>query len=85
MQILIWVMIGALAGWLAGKLMKGRDYGLAGNIILGLIGSIVGGWVLHLLGRVPPTQWWQQALVGALGAVLQRRRAVALPHLGQEP
>jgi len=70
MQILIWVLTGALAGWVAGKLLKGQDYGLAGNIILGLLGSVVGGWVLHLLGRVPPTIWWEQVLVAALGAAL---------------
>ena len=67
MQILIWVMTGALAGWLAGKMMKGRDYGLAGNLILGLIGGIVGGWLLHLLGGIAPTLWWQQVLTASKG------------------
>jgi uncharacterized membrane protein/uncharacterized membrane protein YeaQ/YmgE (transglycosylase-associated protein family) len=70
MQVLISVLTGALAGWLAGKLTKGRDYGLAGNVILGLMGSIVGGWLLLLLGGGSPTQWWQQAVVSALGAVV---------------
>ncbi len=84
MQILIWVLTGALAGWLAGRLMKGRDYGLAGNVILGLIGSIVGGWVLHLLGRLPPTIWWQQAIVGALGAVLVLLAARLLKPIAEQ-
>src|SRR5437773_3782982 len=84
MQILIWILTGALAGWLAGKLMKGRDYGLAGNVILGLIGSVVGGWVLHLLGRVPPTHWWEQSLVAALGAALLLGVAQVLKPLASQ-
>ena len=70
MQILIWVMTGALAGWMAGKLMKGRDYGLSGNMILGLLGGIVGGWLLRLLGATGPVLWWQQVLTSALGALV---------------
>jgi uncharacterized membrane protein/uncharacterized membrane protein YeaQ/YmgE (transglycosylase-associated protein family) len=70
MQFLIWILTGALAGWSAGKMMKGRDYGLVGNLTLGLIGGIVGGWLLHLLGAVSPSMWWQQAVVSALGALV---------------
>jgi uncharacterized membrane protein/uncharacterized membrane protein YeaQ/YmgE (transglycosylase-associated protein family) len=70
MQEIIWVVTGALAGWSAGKLMKGRDYGFTGNIILGLLGSIVGGWLLHLLGATAPSVWWQQVVVSALGALV---------------
>ncbi len=70
MQELIWVVTGALAGWSAGKLMKGRDYGFTGNIILGLLGSVVGGWLLHMIGATAPDAWWQQFLVSALGALV---------------
>jgi uncharacterized membrane protein/uncharacterized membrane protein YeaQ/YmgE (transglycosylase-associated protein family) len=70
MEALIWVATGALAGWSAGKLMKGRDYGLLGNIIIGLIGSLVGGWLMHLLGGRAGGEWWQRAAVAALGAVV---------------
>jgi len=70
MQEIIWVVTGALAGWSAGKLMKGRDYGFTGNIILGMLGSIVGGWLLHLIGATAPNQWWEQLVVAALGALL---------------
>ena len=70
MEALIWVLTGAFAGWLAGMLMKGRDYGLAGNIILGLIGSLVGGWLLQLLGAAAPSDIWRHVLVSMLGAVL---------------
>lgn len=44
------LVIGALAGWLAGKLMKGGGFGLLGNIVVGVIGALVGGWVFGLLG-----------------------------------
>ena len=70
MEALIWVATGALAGWSAGKLMKGRDYGWVGNIILGLIGSLVGGWLMHLLGGREGPEWWQRAIVAALGALV---------------
>jgi uncharacterized membrane protein/uncharacterized membrane protein YeaQ/YmgE (transglycosylase-associated protein family) len=70
MEALIWIATGALAGWSAGKLMKGRDYGLFGNIIIGLIGSLVGGWLMHLLGGRRGTEWWQGAIVATLGAIV---------------
>ncbi|MEM7728014.1 MAG: GlsB/YeaQ/YmgE family stress response membrane protein [Pseudomonadota bacterium] len=48
--ILIWIVIGAVAGWLASVVMKGGSFGLLGNIVLGIIGAFVGGWLLGLLG-----------------------------------
>ena len=50
MSIVIFLAIGAVAGWLAGNLMKGRGFGLPGNIIVGIVGAILGGFVLGLLG-----------------------------------
>ena len=50
MQILYFVLIGVVAGWLAGALMKGGGFGLVGNLVLGIIGSIVGGFTFSLLG-----------------------------------
>jgi uncharacterized membrane protein YeaQ/YmgE (transglycosylase-associated protein family) len=50
MSIVYILIIGAVSGWLAGQIMKGGGYGLLGNIILGIVGSLVGGWVLGLLG-----------------------------------
>src|SRR5439155_19969534 len=67
---LIWVLTGALAGWLAGNLMKGRDYGLGGNLILRLLGSVVGAWLLHLLGEAPPQDTLRQVITSSLGALL---------------
>lgn len=48
--LLYQLLIGAVAGWLAGKLMKGGGFGLLINIILGVIGGVVGGWLFRTLG-----------------------------------
>jgi uncharacterized membrane protein YeaQ/YmgE (transglycosylase-associated protein family) len=48
--LIIFLLIGAVAGWLAGRIMKGGGFGLLGNIVVGVIGSEIGGWVFFLLG-----------------------------------
>lgn len=48
--LLIFLFIGAVAGWLAGTLMKGGGFGLLGNIVVGILGAIVGGWVFGAMG-----------------------------------
>ena len=45
-SLIIFLAIGAFAGWLAGNLMKGDGFGLIGNIVVGIVGAVVGGWVL---------------------------------------
>ena len=48
---LLWfLLVGLIAGWLAGKLMRGRGYGLLGDLIIGGLGAILGGWIFGLLG-----------------------------------
>jgi uncharacterized membrane protein YeaQ/YmgE (transglycosylase-associated protein family) len=50
--LLIFLIIGAIAGWLAGIIVKGYGFGLLGNIVVGIIGSFIGGWLfprLHLI------------------------------------
>jgi uncharacterized membrane protein YeaQ/YmgE (transglycosylase-associated protein family) len=49
-SILIWIVLGIIAGWLAGQLMKGSGFGLVGNIIVGIVGSFLGGWLAGELG-----------------------------------
>ena len=46
-----WIIIGAIAGWLAGKLMRGGGFGLLVNILVGIAGAIIGGWVFGQIGR----------------------------------
>ena len=48
--LIAWLFLGLLAGWLAGKLSRGRGYGCLTDVILGLIGSVIGGWVFTKLG-----------------------------------
>jgi uncharacterized membrane protein YeaQ/YmgE (transglycosylase-associated protein family) len=50
MNLLIFLLIGALAGWLAGTVMKGGGFGLVGNIVVGVVGALFGGWLLPQLG-----------------------------------
>ncbi|MCB0610242.1 MAG: GlsB/YeaQ/YmgE family stress response membrane protein [Lewinellaceae bacterium] len=50
MDLLYILVIGAVAGWLAGQIWKGFGFGIIGNIIIGIVGSFVGGWLLAKLG-----------------------------------
>jgi len=49
-MILIWLLIGAIAGWLAGMIVKGGGFGLPGDIIVGIVGAFIGGWLFAQLG-----------------------------------
>lgn len=50
MSLIIFLAIGALAGWLAGNIMKGSGFGTLGNILVGIVGAVLGGFVFGLLG-----------------------------------
>jgi uncharacterized membrane protein YeaQ/YmgE (transglycosylase-associated protein family) len=51
MMYLVWqIVIGIVAGWLAGKIMRGRGFGLVIDLLLGIVGSVIGGFVFGLLG-----------------------------------
>jgi uncharacterized membrane protein YeaQ/YmgE (transglycosylase-associated protein family) len=61
-MVLIWfLLVGLVAGWLAGKIMKGSGYGVIGDIVLGVIGAVVGGFLFRLVGI---------AAYGTLGAII---------------
>jgi uncharacterized membrane protein YeaQ/YmgE (transglycosylase-associated protein family) len=53
MGLLTWIVVGAIAGWLAGQVMKGSGFGLIGDIIIGVVGALVGGWLAGALFNVP--------------------------------
>jgi uncharacterized membrane protein YeaQ/YmgE (transglycosylase-associated protein family) len=48
---IVWfLVIGIAAGWIAGKIMKGRGFGLVGNLVIGVIGALVGGFLFNIIG-----------------------------------
>ncbi len=54
MDIIIWIVVGALAGWIASMIMKSdAEMGALANIVVGIIGAFIGGWVVNLFGTAP--------------------------------
>lgn len=62
------IVIGILAGWLAEKIMK-RNHGLLTNLVVGLVGALLGGFLAHALG-FDYSGWWASLIVSVLGAVV---------------
>jgi uncharacterized membrane protein YeaQ/YmgE (transglycosylase-associated protein family) len=48
--LVILIIVGAIAGWLAGQIVRGFGFGLIGNIVVGIVGAFIGGWLLPRLG-----------------------------------
>jgi len=67
--IIWWIIIGLVAGWAAGRIMKGGGYGVLADILLGIVGGIVGGWLVGLLGFGAGGVIWS-IVVATLGAVI---------------
>ena len=67
--LIVWLFIGALAGWIAGKLMKGGGFGLVGNIVVGLIGAVLGGLVFDAL-NIEVDDFLGSLITAVLGAVI---------------
>ncbi len=71
MGLIAWIIVGLLAGWLTGMLLKGSGYGLLGDLLLGLIGSIVGGWLFGLiLPAAEPSGLIGSIIVATIGAIV---------------
>ena len=73
MGLLSWIVVGAIAGWLAGKLVKGEGFGCLGNIIVGVVGGLLGGFLASTLFNIPDAVNGfnlTSILVAFLGAVL---------------
>jgi uncharacterized membrane protein YeaQ/YmgE (transglycosylase-associated protein family) len=64
-----WIIIGLIAGWIAGHITRGRGFGCLVNVILGLIGAVIGGWIFTRIGLVGFGFWWSLA-AATVGAVL---------------
>jgi uncharacterized membrane protein YeaQ/YmgE (transglycosylase-associated protein family) len=69
-SIIAWLIIGALAGWLAGVLVKGGGFGLIGDIVVGIIGAFVGGWLAGVLHIHVGSGWISSIITAAIGAAL---------------
>ena len=48
--LLAWILIGLIAGWLTGKVTRGKGFGCIANLVLGLVGAVIGGWIFSRLG-----------------------------------
>ena len=71
MSILGWILLGLIAGWLAGVLVKGSGFGVVGDIVLGILGALVGGAITSTLMGVDITGFnLESLLVAVLGAIV---------------
>ena len=70
MHLLWWIIVGLIAGWATGKIMKGSGYGTLWDIILGIAGAIVGGWIMRALGGTGQGGMIYTILVAIGGAVV---------------
>lgn len=69
-NVLLWLVVGAIAGWLAGMVMKGGNYGLVGDIIVGLIGAVIGGFLFGALNAGGPYGLVGSIVVAFIGACI---------------
>lgn len=69
MSLLIFLALGAIAGWLAGLIMKGGGFGLVVNIIVGIVGAIIGGWVFSFLG-ISTESLFGSMVTAVVGAII---------------
>ena len=70
MGLIVWIVVGLIAGWAAGKIMKGSGYGVLGDIVLGILGGIIGGWILGALGLYSGGGLIPSILTAIVGAVV---------------
>lgn len=70
MEIMVTLLIGALAGWLGSLIYRGSGLGLLGNIIVGILGGFVGYWLLGKLNVSLGSGWISAILTGAIGAIV---------------
>src|SRR5258708_23232818 len=65
---LMWVIVGLIAGWATGKIMRGSGYGVIGDIVLGILGAIVGSWLFRFFGIAIRGGFLMAMLVATFGA-----------------
>ncbi len=68
--IIIWLIVGGIAGWLAGLIVTGGGFGLIGNIVVGIVGAIIAGWLLPRLGIAIGSGFIAAIINAVIGAVI---------------
>ena len=71
-SIIIFIIIGAIAGWIAGLVMRGAGFGIIGNIIVGIVGAFIGGWLLGSVLKLALTgnEYINFGIFGVVGAII---------------
>ena len=69
-NIIYAIIVGAIAGWLAGQVVKGGGFGLIGDIIVGIIGAIIASWLFPTLGLALGGGWIGAIISSAIGAII---------------
>lgn len=64
------IIIGSLAGWLAGKIMRGRGFGFITNLVVGILGAVLGGWLFKLTGVATSQGFMGSLIVSLVGAIV---------------
>ena len=66
--LIAWIVIGLVAGWLAGVIMPGKGFGLIGDLIVGLVGAFLGGLIINLVAPDATFGFWGSLIVALIGA-----------------
>jgi uncharacterized membrane protein YeaQ/YmgE (transglycosylase-associated protein family) len=65
-----YIIIGAIAGWIAGKIVKGAGSGILMNIVIGIVGALIGGFLLSFIMNTAGGGWWFTLFTAILGSVI---------------
>jgi len=69
-NFIYWILVGLIAGWLAGKVMRGGGYGVIVDILLGIVGGYLGGWLFGMMGIWPGGGMIGSIIVAFIGAII---------------
>jgi uncharacterized membrane protein YeaQ/YmgE (transglycosylase-associated protein family) len=70
MEFIWFIIVGLIAGWLAGVIMKGGGYGVVGDIIVGIVGALIGGWLFSTMGVSAGGGLLGSIIVALIGAII---------------
>lgn len=70
MFIIWWIIVGLIAGWATGKIMKGSGYGFIGDVALGIIGALIGGFIMRTLGFAGSGGMIYTIIIAIIGAII---------------